>query len=118
VSAPEIVNRLTGRRSCPSCRAVYHLTTRPPRTDGICDHCRTPLVQREKDRLQVIRARLAAYNANAIPLIGYYRARGVLLPITAVGSPQEIFADTLAAFKHATSSRPPISAHPFSAYAR
>jgi len=111
--APEIMNRLTGRRTCPSCQTIYHLNSRAPTTEGICDHCHTPLVQRDSDRLHVIRARLAAYNANATPLIGYYRARGVLLSIAALGSPQEIFTSTLAAFRHATSSRPPMSAHPF-----
>ncbi len=86
-----------GRRTCAQCKAVFHVTTRPPRTEGVCDHCGGPLVQREDDRPEAVRVRMATYEKNTAPLAEYYRQRGLLLPIPAEGSPEEIFSRTVAA---------------------
>jgi adenylate kinase len=109
----EIVSRLSGRRTCPACKAIYHLTARPPVTAGVCDHCQTPLMQRDDDRLEAIRVSLGAYDSAITPLTGYYRARSLLVTIPAIGTPQEIFASTLAAFKQAAAARPTPSKNPF-----
>lgn len=93
----KIVARLSGRRTCAQCKAVFHVTTRPPRTEGVCDHCGGPLVQREDDRPEAVRVRMASYEKNTAPLAEYYRQRGLLLPIPAEGSPEEIFSRTVAA---------------------
>jgi adenylate kinase len=86
-----IVARLSGRRTCPSCKAVFHVDARPPKVAGICDHCGATLYQREDDRPESIRVRMAAYEKSTTPLVEFYRARNLLLSIPAEGSPEEIF---------------------------
>jgi adenylate kinase len=93
--AAEIIARLTGRRVCPQCKAVFHVTSRPPATAGVCDQCGGKLVQRPDDRPDAVRVRLEAYAADTIPLAAHYRAQGLLVPIDASGRPEEIFAHTL-----------------------
>ena len=92
----ELVDRLTGRRSCPSCQAVYHLRYQPPREDERCDRCGTPLVQRSDDREETVRERLAVYRERTTPLVDYYRARGLLRELDARGSVEEVFQRLLA----------------------
>ncbi|MCS6776635.1 MAG: nucleoside monophosphate kinase [Chloroherpetonaceae bacterium] len=92
-----IVARLGGRRICPQCKAVYHVTSHPPRQEGICDHCGTALVRREDDCPEAIRVRMQAYEADTCPLIDYYQAAGKLISIPASGTPEEILLRTLAA---------------------
>ncbi len=93
--AAEIIARLTGRRVCPQCKAVFHVTSRPPATAGVCDHCGGKLAQRPDDRPEAVRVRLEAYTADTVPLADHYRAQGLLLPINAAGRPEDIFAHTL-----------------------
>lgn len=71
----EIVGRITGRRGCPECGKVYHVTFMRPEVEGLCDRCRVPLVQRKDDTEQVVRERLAAYKAQTEPVVAYYRSR-------------------------------------------
>ncbi len=97
LSLEKIVERLSGRRTCPRCNAVYHLTTRPPLAAGVCDQCGGGLVQRVDDRLGSVRVRMQTYQANTQPLIDYYSRTGKLVTIQAVGSPTEILERTLAA---------------------
>jgi adenylate kinase len=91
----QIVARLSGRRTCAKCKAVFHQTERPPTSEGICDHCGGQLYQREDDRAESIRVRMAAYETSTAPLVEYYRKRDLLLPIRAEGSPETIFERTL-----------------------
>ena len=93
--ADEIMARITGRRICPKCKAVFHVTGRPPQTAGVCDNCGTALVQRPDDRPEAVRVRLEAYAADTTPLAEHYRAMGLLIPINAARRPEEIFARTL-----------------------
>jgi len=93
----EIVARLAGRRTCGKCKAVYHITSRPSRREGVCDHCGGQLVQREDDRPESIRVRMAAYEASTRPLTEFFGARGLLLPIPADGAPEQIHERTLQA---------------------
>ncbi len=74
----EIVNRLSGRRTCDGCRAVYHISARPPRGWEVCDRCGGRLVQREDDRPDSIRVRMRAYEVSTRPLMDYYQGRGKL----------------------------------------
>jgi adenylate kinase len=90
----EIVARLGGRRTCELCKAVYHITERPPRTEGKCDECGGRLFQREDDRPESIKVRLEAYERSTAPLTEFYRSRGLLLEIAAEGTPDDIFEDT------------------------
>lgn len=88
----EVVARLGGRRSCPSCGAVYHVRTQPPARNGMCDVCGSELVVRDDDREEVIRQRLAVYRAHTEPLLELYAQRGVLQRIPGQGTPDEVFA--------------------------
>ena len=91
----QIVERLSGRRTCPTCKSVFHVTARPPGKRGICDHCGSRLIQREDDRPQSIRVRLAAYEDNTAPLAELYNRRGLLVRIPADGSPEEVLGRSL-----------------------
>jgi adenylate kinase len=91
----EIVERLSGRRTCEQCKAVFHVTRQPSRTAGACDRCGGRLYQREDDRPESITVRMTAYETSTAPLIRFYEELGLLLPILADGSPEEILARTL-----------------------
>ena len=92
-----IVARLSGRRTCPNCKAVYHETSRPPKTPGICDQCGGKLYQREDDRAESVRVRMTAYQRSTKPLIEFYERRGLLVTVAATGAPDEICERTLGA---------------------
>jgi adenylate kinase len=91
-----IVARLGGRRTCEKCKAVYHVTDRPSKVAGSCDHCGGKLFQREDDRPESIAVRLEAYNRSTAPLIDFYREKNLLVQVPALGTPDEIFSRTLA----------------------
>ncbi len=91
----KVVARLSGRRTCPGCKAVFHVTGRPPRVEGVCDHCGQPLQQREDDRPEAVRVRMEAYEKSTKPLADFYQQRGLLVTIEAEGTPEEIYQRTL-----------------------
>ena len=86
----EIVRRLSGRRTCPKCGSVFHLDSRPPAAAGVCDNCRSALVQRPDDREEVIRERLRVYASQTVPVAEAYRAKGLLAEIDGTGSVDQI----------------------------
>jgi adenylate kinase len=94
----EVVARLGGRRTCETCRAVYHVTG-PPSKEGVCDQCGGSLVQREDDRPESVRVRLEAYEKNTAPLTDFYRRNGLLVPVLAQGSAVAILDQTMAALR-------------------
>lgn len=87
-----VMRRLTGRRVCPSCNAVYHLDSRPPREAGRCDRCAGGLVQRPDDREEVVGERLRAYTEQTGPVIDVYKERGLLRKVDGSGEPEEVFS--------------------------
>jgi len=89
-----IVARISGRRTCSQCKAVYHVTTRPPKVADVCDQCGGSLFQREDDRPESVEVRMKAYETSTRPLISFYQQRGLLLSISAEGSPEEIYQRT------------------------
>ena len=93
--AAEIVERLAGRRTCSQCKAVYHVTERPPDVAGRCDLCHGALFQREDDHPESIRLRLASYNRSTAPLIDFYRKLELLVSVEATGTPEEIYNRTI-----------------------
>ena len=95
----EIVSRLSGRRTCGKCKAVFHVTGRPPKVEGICDNCGGPLMQREDDRPEAVRNRMEVYQKSTSPLIEFYAKRNLLVTIPAHGQPEEIFQRSLEALK-------------------
>ncbi|HKN16739.1 MAG TPA: nucleoside monophosphate kinase [Candidatus Sulfotelmatobacter sp.] len=91
----EIVERLSGRRTCEQCKSVFHATERPPKVANVCDRCGSRLFQREDDRPESITVRLEAYERSTAPLIQFYKDLGLLVSIVAKGSPDEIAAHTM-----------------------
>jgi adenylate kinase len=85
-----IVARLADRWVCPTCQSVYNVTAKPPRSSGRCDRDGTALVQRPDDRPEAVTTRLRVYADQTAPLIEFYRARGLLHPVDARGSPAEV----------------------------
>ncbi len=88
----EVVQRLTGRRMCPGCNTIYHITGKPPKVEGKCDKCGADLIQRSDDNETVIRQRLSAYHAQTTPLVEYYKGKGLIKEVGLHGSPQETSA--------------------------
>ena len=84
--------RMTGRRSCPKCGAVYHIENLKPKTEGICDHDGEKLVQRPDDTPEVVSNRLETYHRQTEPLVDYYRNNGTVFDIEADRDPDEVKA--------------------------
>jgi adenylate kinase len=94
-----LVERISGRRSCPKDGAIYHVVQNPPRRDGVCDLCGSELVQREDDREDRVRTRMEAYAASTAPLKDFYARRGMLRVVDGVGAPEAIEAAIAQALK-------------------
>ncbi len=90
VPRDEVVRRLTGRRSCSKCQAVYHLEFAPPKREGRCDRCSSELVQRSDDTKETVEARLTVYGKQTAPLISFYRDKGVLADIDGLGAVEDV----------------------------
>lgn len=90
VDDQEIIARMTGRWSCPHCKATYHLKYHPPRVPGICDVCGTKLIQRVDDQEETVRERLRVYHGSTADLIPYYRNQGLLHEVPGVGDIEQI----------------------------
>jgi adenylate kinase len=93
----EVTARLSGRRTCSTCKAVYHLIASPPRQEGLCDQCGGLLIQREDDRLESIRVRMQAYEEAIRPLTDYYCHSDRLISVRASGAPEQILERSLQA---------------------
>jgi adenylate kinase len=87
-----LVERLSGRRLCPQCQSVYNDVTQPPKVPNRCDRDGTELIQRPDDRPEAIATRLAVYAEQTTPLLSYYRNSGLLRPVDATGSRDEVSA--------------------------
>jgi len=99
VDDEELVKRLTNRRSCPDCNAVYHLIYKKPKKDGICDKCGATLYHRSDDTEKTVRERLKVYRDNTFPLIKYYEDRKKLVNIDGKGDIDEIYVNIKKALK-------------------
>lgn len=86
----ETIGRLSGRRVCTRCQRTYHVDLKPPRIEGVCDACGGELVQRDDDREETVRHRLEVHHRETAPLQAYYRDRGLLRQVDAVGEVEEI----------------------------
>ena len=92
----EVVSRLSGRRVCRQCGEIYHVEFNPPSEEGVCDACGGELYQRDDDKEEVIRTRLASYAADTEPLAQFYADRGLLRDVKAVGDIDDVTARALA----------------------
>jgi adenylate kinase len=83
VEMDELVNRLTSRRTCRECKAIYNLIGKPPKMPGKCDVCGGQLYQRDDDTVETVSKRLETYRTQTEPLIRFYREMGILVDIDA-----------------------------------
>lgn len=91
VSREDVVRRLSGRRSCPTCQATFHIDFAKPKVDEVCDRCGDSLVQRNDDRRDAIETRLKVYDEQTAPLVRYYDERRLLSSVDASGSVDVVF---------------------------
>jgi adenylate kinase len=87
-----ILDRITGRRTCPKCRTVYHVRSSPPKVAGICDKDGEALEQRKDDTEEAVVKRLDAYDQWTVDVVKYYDAKGLLRKVNGVGTPDEVAA--------------------------
>jgi len=93
VDYTQLLLRISGRRSCPTCGRIYNLYFQPPRVDELCDLDGSKLIQRNDDREEVIRPRLEAYEIQTRPVADYYQSQGRLIPLNADRPMDEVTAD-------------------------
>lgn len=91
VTRDVILDRLTTRRTCSnsSCQAIYNVKSNPPKQEGICDKCGSPVIQRDDETTEAISKRLDTYDEMTAPLVGFYKNEGNLLTVNASDS-QEV----------------------------
>lgn len=87
----EVVRRLSGRRVCPNCGALYHVDSRPPSAAGVCDACGSALVQRPDDQEDVVRRRLQVYRLQTLPVLEAYRGRGIQVELDGGGEADAVY---------------------------
>lgn len=90
-----LMGRLTGRRTCSNCGAIWHIEHKPTSKEGVCDACGGELTQRSDDREEAIGKRLEVYRSQTAPLLAYYGDRGVLKEIDANRAPDVVFQELL-----------------------
>ncbi|MCK5336822.1 MAG: nucleoside monophosphate kinase, partial [Gammaproteobacteria bacterium] len=86
VARDVILDRLTTRRTCTDCGAIYNVKSNPPKEEGKCDECGGPVVQRDDETEEAIGNRLDVYNEKTAPLAGFYEKEGMLLTVNATSS--------------------------------
>lgn len=96
VPTPVIVSRLSGRRICKGCGAVYHVTNIPPKREGICDQCGGALYQRPDDSEATVLNRLDVYRRQTASLVDFYEQKGLLVRVDAGTTPQVATTEMLA----------------------
>jgi adenylate kinase len=97
VADEALINRLAGRRVCKDCQSMYHVEFNPPAVEGKCDKCSGELYRRADDDPETVRNRLFVYYKQTAPLIGYYFAHDLLVPMNGDRAMELVQADLLAA---------------------
>jgi len=95
-----LLQRITGRRSCPACGLIYNVYFQPPKVQGICDVDGTPLVARPDDAEDVFAERMKAYEQLTLPLVGYYKARGRLIEVNGDQPVEAVMAQAFSAIEN------------------
>jgi adenylate kinase len=91
VDDEEIIKRLSGRMYCGDCQSGYNYPANMPKEEGVCDKCGGKLVRRPDDEPEVVKNRLDVYKKQTQPIEDYYKGQSLLLPITGIGTPDDIF---------------------------
>ncbi|HJP82595.1 MAG TPA: adenylate kinase [Fimbriimonadaceae bacterium] len=90
-----ILQRLAGRMGCTKCGEIYHSVTKPPKREGICDKCNSPLFVRSDDKPETIRERLRVFKENTAPVRDYYRAKGLLKVVDGKLDPEDAYREVV-----------------------
>jgi adenylate kinase len=90
IGEQELISRLSGRRSCPICKTVFHISNQPPKKSGICDGCGGALIQRDDDKEETIKNRLREYQEKTKPLLNYYEKSGLFHSLPGDGSIESV----------------------------
>ncbi|MBC8214792.1 MAG: adenylate kinase [Candidatus Marinimicrobia bacterium] len=90
VANEEVIKRLSSRRSCKNCGAVYNLMFDPPKTEGICNQCNGELYQRDDDKPETITKRLEIYSRQTEPLVDFYTKQNLVKSVIGLGTIQEV----------------------------
>ena len=91
-----LIKRLSGRRSCPKCSAVFHIETNPPKKKDICDKCGEKLMQRDDDKPETVHKRMETYRTLTAPLIQYYKKKKMLHEVDGDQDIQVVFSEIVA----------------------
>ncbi|MBI2653574.1 adenylate kinase [Candidatus Woesearchaeota archaeon] len=94
-SEETIVERLTARRNCSKCGAMYNLITMKPKKKDVCDKCGSPLVMRKDDEPETVRKRIQVYGQETSPLVDYYKKKKLLVDVDASKKPKEVFKEAV-----------------------
>jgi adenylate kinase len=96
----QLLHRIAGRRSCPTCGRIYNVYFQPPKVEGICDIDGGRLVARPDDQVEIVAERLKAYERQTLPLVGYYSAKGWLVEINGDQPVDAVAAQALSAIEN------------------
>jgi adenylate kinase len=99
VDFDQLVDRITGRRICPKCGAIYHIRNHAPKTEGICDECGAELTQRKDDTVEQLKVRMDEYEKSTKPVIDFFEPLGVVSHINAGQAKDLVFAAVKAALE-------------------
>jgi adenylate kinase len=91
VDSEVLMKRLTGRRTCTQCGAIYNIYFSPPKSQGKCNKCGGSVTQRSDDNEETVRKRLVVYDEQTAPLVSYYKAQGKLRTVRGIGAINDIF---------------------------
>lgn len=94
-----LTERIVGRRTCPTCNEGYHIVTKKPLKEGICDKCGTPLIQRADDDESVVTSRLNVYHNQTAPLLDYYSKGNLIISIDGMQDIDDVFNDIKKAWR-------------------
>jgi adenylate kinase len=90
-----VIDRLSGRMGCTRCGEIYHAKTKPPKREGLCDKCNSPLFVRQDDQPETIRERLKVFQEQTQPVVDYYEKTGTLQHVSASKSPEEVYQEII-----------------------
>ncbi len=100
IEPSELVRRISSRRICTNCQAVYNLQSNPPKTEDVCDNCEGELIQRDDDKEDVISNRVSVYEEQSRPLVKHYTQKGILRSVYGIGTIDQVFNRILEALEH------------------
>ncbi|MBU1112198.1 MAG: nucleoside monophosphate kinase [Nanoarchaeota archaeon] len=93
VPEKEVIERLSGRRTCPKCGAGFHIKYIPPKKEGKCDLCGSSLIRRKDDDPKSVKERFRVYHEKTQPLIDFFKKKGLLKTVDGAPPPKEVYAE-------------------------